>query len=94
MNAAAKYQMPIFPSIIMLKSGDMARFITENVPGITVPEGMIREMDEASTPADKSVEIAARTIQQIRPMCQGVHLIAAGWESRLPLVLDAAGIVA
>jgi 5,10-methylenetetrahydrofolate reductase len=69
----------------------MARFFNEKVPGITVPDDIIKEMDDATTPEErsaKSIEIAARTIRGLRPLCQGVHLIAAGWESRLPQVIE------
>lgn len=92
MQAASAYDVPILPSLIMLKSADMARYFNDHVPGIVVPEAIIGEMAAASTPEATSVEIAARLIEQLRPMCQGVHLIAIGWESRIPQVLDAAGI--
>ncbi len=90
-NATAKHNVHMLPSIILLKSGDMARFFNEKVPGITVPDDIIKEMDDAKTPEErraKSVKIAARTIRGLRPLCQGVHLIAAGWESRLPQVIE------
>ena len=92
-NAAAKYNVPFLPSIILLKSADMARFLNDKVPGITVPDDVIKQMDAAATPEEKSaasVEIAARTIRELKPLCQGVHLIAAGWESKLPQVINLA----
>ena len=92
-NAAAKYNVPFLPSIILLKSADMARFLNDKVPGITVPDDIIKQMDDAATPEEKSaasVEIAARTIRELKPLCQGVHLIAAGWESKLPQVINLA----
>ena len=92
-NAAAKYNVPFLPSIILLKSADMARFLNDKVPGITVPDNIIKQMDDAATPEEKgaaSVGIAARTIRELKPLCQGVHLIAAGWESKLPQVVNLA----
>ena len=92
-NAAAKYNVPFLPSIIMLKSADMAQFLNDKVPGITVPEDIIKQMGDAATPEEKSaasVEIAARTIRELKPLCQGVHLIAPGWESKLPQVIKLA----
>ena len=77
----------------MLKSADMARFLNDKVPGITVPNDIIEKMDNAVTPEEKtaqSIEIAAQTIRELKPLCQGVHLIAAGWESRLPQVIKLA----
>ena len=94
-EATAGMGVPMLPSIIMLKSADMARFLNEKVPGITVPEAIIDDMEKAATPEERSqasVQIAARTIRGLQGMCQGVHLIAAGWESRLPRVLEEAGL--
>ena len=56
-------------------------------------DDIIKQMDDAETPEEKSatsVEIAARTIRELKPLCQGVHLIAAGWESKLPQVINLA----
>ena len=94
-EATAGMGVPMLPSIIMLKSADMARFLNEKVPGITVPEAIINDMEKATTAEDRSkasVEIAARTIRGLQGLSQGVHLIAAGWESRLPRVLEEAGL--
>jgi 5,10-methylenetetrahydrofolate reductase len=38
------------------------------------------------------VEIAAQIIKECRPYCQGVHIMALGWESKVPDVLKLAGI--
>ena len=38
------------------------------------------------------VEIAAKIIKECRPYCQGVHIMALGWESKVPEVLKMAGI--
>ena len=94
-EATADLGVPMLPSIIMIKSADMARFLNEKVPGITVPESIINDMEKAATAEERaavSVEVSARVIQEVRPLCQGVHLIAAGWESRLPAVLEQAGL--
>ncbi len=61
--------------------------------GYAEPEELIRELDDAEDKAAKSVEIAGRVIKEIKPMCQGVHLMPVGLESRIPEVLQAAEIV-
>ena len=38
------------------------------------------------------VEIAARVIRECRSWCQGVHIMALGWESKIPALLEQAGI--
>jgi methylenetetrahydrofolate reductase (NADPH) len=84
--------VPVMAGIVLLKSAGMARFMNRNVAGVHVPEELITEMDEAPSKAAKSIEIAARLITALRPYCQGVHIMAIGWEKRVPAVLDAAGL--
>ena len=38
------------------------------------------------------VEIAARIIKECKPYCQGVHIMALGWESKIPDLLKLAEI--
>ena len=38
------------------------------------------------------VEIAARIIKECKPYCQGVHIMALGWESKVPELLKQAEI--
>ena len=94
MNAVRRYNVPILAGFLMLKSGNMARNLNANLPGVAVPQEIVQEMDETGDRAATSVGIAGRIIQDIRPMCQGVHIMAIGWEARIPQVLQAAGIVA
>jgi 5,10-methylenetetrahydrofolate reductase len=40
------------------------------------------------------IEIAARTIRRLRNISSGVHVMAIGWEHRIPELLQAAGVTA
>ena len=89
MDVAQGIDVAILAGVILLKSAKMARYMSGNVPGIDVPEHLITEIDEAEDKGQKSVEIAARIISEIRPMCQGVHIMPLGWEAHIPRVLEA-----
>jgi len=84
--------IPVLVGIVLLRSAGMARFMNANVAGVHVPDNLIEEMEKAENRAQKSVEIAARLIKEMKPLCQGVHIMAIGWEKRVPEVLDAAGL--
>jgi methylenetetrahydrofolate reductase (NADH) len=92
MERARQFNVPIIAGFIILKSGNMARRLNKTLPGISVPEALIEEMDAAEDKSAKSIEIAARVIKEVHDMCQGVHMMAIGWENRIPPILDAAGI--
>jgi len=84
--------VPVSVGIVLLKSAGMARFMNKNVAGVHVPDSLIEEIDGAEDKREKSIEIAARLIKEMKDLCQGVHIMAIGWEKMVPRVLDAAGL--
>ena len=92
MEKADQIGKPVIAGFIILKSGNMAKRLNETLPGVSVPQALIDEMDAAEDKSAKSIEIAARIIAALKPMCRGVHLMAIGWENRIPPILEAAGI--
>ena len=92
MKAVAYLNVPVLVGIVLLRSAGMARFMNRSVAGVHVPDNLIEEMEQAENRAQKSVEIAARLIKEMKPFCQGAHIMAIGWEKRVPEVLDAAGL--
>jgi len=92
MRQVRHLNVPVMVGIVLLKSAGMARFMNKNVAGVHVPEDLIEEMDEATDRRQKSIEIAARLIREMKDLCQGVHIMPIGWERLVPAVLDAAGL--
>jgi methylenetetrahydrofolate reductase (NADPH) len=92
MKRAGKFGVPILAGIIPLKSAGMARFMNKNVSGVFVPDELIEKMTAAEDKTQMGIEIAADLIKELKDMCQGVHIMAIGWEKKVPLVLEAAGI--
>jgi len=92
MKRAEQFNIPILAGIIPLRSVGMARFMNKNVAGVFVPEELIERMAAAEDKAQTGIEIAADIIKQLKDMCQGVHIMAIGWEKKVPAVLDAAGL--
>jgi len=82
----------ILGGVILLKSAGMARFINKNVAGVFVPEYLIKEMSETKDKVKTSIKIAARLVRELKDLCHGVHIMAIGWEKRVPQVLDEAGL--
>jgi 5,10-methylenetetrahydrofolate reductase len=38
----------------------------------------------------KAVEIAARIIRQVKPLCQGIHIMPLGWDELVPEIISEA----
>jgi len=96
MEYARKFKVKVLAGIVLLSSARMARYMTENVPGIFVPPELIAEM--AAAPKEemlaKGIEIAGRTIAALKKgnVCDGVHIMAIGKEAVVPDILAAAGL--
>ncbi|MDD5237390.1 MAG: methylenetetrahydrofolate reductase [Candidatus Omnitrophica bacterium] len=91
LNRIKHLQATILAGIVLLKSAGMARYMNKNVAGVFVPDNFIKEMEETKDKAAKSIEIAARLIKELKPMCQGIHIMPIGWDKKVPQVLDACG---
>ena len=95
MEKAKQFGKPVQLGIVIPKSVGMCRYMNANVAGIHLPEEMIDELkaDKEKTKAGiTGVEIAARIIRECKPYCQGVHIMAMGWESKVPSLLEQAGL--
>ncbi len=84
--------IPILAGIVVLKSPMMAKFMNANVAGVTVPDWMIEALADKETRVAKSIEMSAQLVRELKPMCQGVHMMPLGWDKHVPTILDQAGL--
>ena len=92
LNKTRHLKTTIMAGIVLLKSAGMARYMNKNVAGVFVPDNLIKEMEETKDKQGQSVEIASRLIKELKPMCQGIHIMPIGWDKVVPRVLDAGGL--
>lgn len=82
--------------ITPLKALGMAKYMKNNVPGIEVPDELIKRMSGVpkDKQADEGMKIAAEQVQEIREMpgVSGVHLMFIEWEHRVPEFVKMAGL--
>jgi len=92
LDASKHLKTTILGGIVLLKSAGMAKFMNKNVAGVFVPENLIKEMEATKDKSATSIDIAARLIKELKPMCQGIHIMPIGWDKKVPQVLEAAGL--
>ena len=95
MKQVSHLNVPVMAGIVILKSVGMARYMNANVAGVSVPDELINELKkdkEKTRSGQTAVEIAVRTIKEVKDCCGGVHLMALGWEDKVPAILDGAGL--
>lgn len=92
LNQVQGFKVPVIAGIVILKSAAMARFMNANVAGINVPENIISEMEDTAKEdrKKKTTEITARIIKQVKPFCQGIHIMPLGWGELVPEIIKEA----
>lgn len=91
MESVSKLNVPVIVGHVMLKSVSMASFMNSNIPGVTVPPKLVRELEGLSKEqvVETSLQISIELLKKMKPMCQGIHLVPAGWERYVPRIVEA-----
>jgi len=96
MEYARQFPVKVLAGIVLLSSARMAKYMTENVPGIFVRQNLIDELAGAPKGGalEKGIEIAGRMIAVLKKegLCDGVHIMAINKEEVVPDILAAAGL--
>jgi 5,10-methylenetetrahydrofolate reductase len=92
MDRASALGIYVLAGILVIRSAKMARFVNENIPGVFVPEHFIAELERAEDPLRAGLAQAARTIERLKGLCHGVHLMTVGHEEFIQPVIEAAGL--
>jgi 5,10-methylenetetrahydrofolate reductase len=92
MKRVEQFKVPVMAGVIPLKSAGMAKFMNKNVAGVFVPDSLIKEMEQTKDKVQTSTKIAAELIKGMKDLCQGIHIMAIGWEKKIPAVLREAGV--
>jgi methylenetetrahydrofolate reductase (NADPH) len=86
----------ILIGITPLKSVKMAEYMHFEVPGVTIPEKLLKRMQAAGDRAEEEgIQIALELIEAVKGKqgVNGIHLMAVGWEEIVPRILKDAGLV-
>nr|HID59625.1 methylenetetrahydrofolate reductase [Desulfobacterales bacterium] len=86
----------ILAGVTPLKSAGMARYMKNRVPGMDVPDGIVKRM--SGVPKEKQpeegIKICVETIQRLREVegVRGFHIMAIEWEEKVPEIVERSGL--
>ncbi len=89
-------QVYILAGLTPLKSAGMARYMKSRVPGMDVPDAVVKRM--AATPkekqGDEGIAICIESIERLKsvPGVRGFHVMAIEWEEKVPEIVERAGL--
>ena len=79
----------VVPTVLLLKSLGMARYMERNMPRLYIPPEIIDRIQRAPDKVRECVRIAIELAQQIRADgFRGVVLSTLGWEHKLPDIVE------
>ncbi|MES9905182.1 MAG: methylenetetrahydrofolate reductase [Sedimenticola sp.] len=85
----------ILPGVGPLASARAAEWIRSNVPGIDIPDAVIKRLAGAENQRQEGVNLCVELIQQIReiPGVSGVHVMAYRQEETVAEIIDRSGVL-
>lgn len=84
----------ILAGVMPVKSANALRYMDKKVPGMRIPQELIRRMEQAEKPKEEGIKIAVETIRQLQKIegIRGIHLMPLLWESITPRILEESGL--
>jgi methylenetetrahydrofolate reductase (NADPH) len=90
-------KVSILAGVTPMKSVGMAKYMQTKVPGMDVPEQIVKRLRgvEKKRQKNEGIKIAVEQIQEFKEMegIAGVHLMAIEWEHRVPEIAELAGVL-
>ncbi|MBN2034326.1 MAG: methylenetetrahydrofolate reductase [Deltaproteobacteria bacterium] len=89
-------KVSILAGVTPFKSVGMAKYMKNKVPGMSVPDELIKRM--SGVPKDKQpeegIKICVETMQRLKEVkgVRGFHLMAIEWEQKVPEIVERAGL--
>jgi len=85
----------ILAGVIPVKSVGMARYMRNNVSGLSVPKELVDRMSDAKDAKEEGVKICLQIIEQLKDIegVHGVHIMAVAWEDIVPAIVEKAGLM-
>lgn len=86
----------ILAGVTPLKSARMAKYMATKVPGMSIPDAIIKRIEgvHKDKAAEEGIKICLDTILELREIkgVHGVHIMAIEWEEKVPELVRAAGL--
>ena len=82
-------QIKIIPTVLLLKSFGMARYMARNVDHVYIPDALIERIQKSPEKVRECVRIASEMVTTLKGEgFSGVLLSTIGWEHKLPEIID------
>ncbi|MDZ7759769.1 MAG: methylenetetrahydrofolate reductase [Desulfovermiculus sp.] len=89
LEAVSPHRFKLIPSVLLLKSLGMARYIARNIEHIHIPDTILSRIQKAADKERECVKIAAETATMLKNAgFGGVIITTMGWEQKIPEIIE------
>ena len=89
----ADTDVPIIAGIIPIRSAQMALYMDNNIPGITIPSEIHERIQSSENSILEGMAIAAESIQELKKVCRGIHMMPVGAHTYTEKILKEAKVL-
>lgn len=88
-------QVHILAGVIPIRTTGMARYMRDYVSGVSVPDEIIKRLEQAPKAKEEGLKIIMEIIEQLKeiPGVHGIHIMAVGWEDIVPEIVTKTGLM-
>lgn len=90
MKQVNPFRVPVIAEVMILRTAGMGKFLNRHFKSGLVPEWVIQKLLKSPDKQKASIELFADTVNSLKDICQGVHIITIGGEDKLGQYLNAA----
>jgi methylenetetrahydrofolate reductase (NADPH) len=87
----------ILAGVTPLKSAGMAKYMKNRVPGMDVPDDIVKRISGVpkESQAEEGIAICVETIERLKQVegVRGFHIMAIEWEQKVPEIVERAGLL-
>ncbi|MBN1621699.1 MAG: methylenetetrahydrofolate reductase [Endomicrobiales bacterium] len=87
LKLVSQHKVKILPGVILIKSAQFIKFLL-NMPGVNIPDKIVRRIEQASDPLKEGMKICSEIIKELRSFADGVHIMAIGMEEYIPEIIE------
>jgi len=89
-------QVHILAGITPMKSVGMARYMKNKVPGMDIPDDVIKRLEGVpkEQQPEEGIKMAVEAIERLKQVkgVHGFHIMAIEWEEKVPQIVEKAGL--
>ncbi len=88
-------KVSILAGVTPIRSLGMARYMKKNVPGLDVPDELIKRLEGAEKKKAEGINICLEVIEKVKKIegVSGVHIMAVEWEEIVSEITERAGLL-